>query len=400
MVPEAIDAEVARLKLAAMGHHARRDDARAARVRLLLAARDVEPRMNAEGGHHRHDDRPVVVAPYGSWRSPIDIELVVGIGDRAQRAVARRRRRLLARVALGAGRAADPHAPHARRRDARAHAVPVQGRQPRPRVRRRRRTSSTGAGSSSRRRTTAGCGGSRRRRAAEPVALTPPDGGRFADLRFDPLRERLYAVRETHDAKEPDRPDLVVNELVDDRARRLGRRRAACSWPGPTSTPRRGRRPMAGRSPGSNGTTRTCPGTRSACGRPMSPTDGALGPARTIAGGPDVSIVQPAWRADGVLHFVSDAPSGWWNLFALDGDRRPRRPGAEPGADGGGARRPRVGLRPVVVRVHRRRRDPGRGPRRRPRRAACGSRRTVPSNPWTRRSARSRGSRSRAGRRC
>ena len=34
--------------------------------------------MNAEGGHHRRDDRAVVVAPYGSWRSPIDIELVAG----------------------------------------------------------------------------------------------------------------------------------------------------------------------------------------------------------------------------------------------------------------------------------------------------------------------------------
>ena len=47
--------------------------------------------------------------------------------------------------------------------------------------------------------------------------------------------------------------------------------------------------------------------------------DGSLGPPRTVAGGPGVSIVQPAWRADGVLHYVSDE-SGWWNLFALDGD--------------------------------------------------------------------------------
>ena len=107
---------------------------------------------------------------------------------------------------------------------------------------------------------------------------------------------------------------------------------------------------------------------RPPAGAPMSPRTARLGPARTVAGGPDVSIVQPAWRADGVLHFVSDAPSGWWNLSALDGDgASTARP--EPGADGGGARRPRVGLRPVVVRVHRRRRDPGRGPRRRPRRA-------------------------------
>ena len=47
--------------------------------------------------------------------------------------------------------------------------------------------------------------------------------------------------------------------------------------------------------------------------------DGSLGPARTVAGGPGISIVQPAWRADGVLHYVSDE-SGWWNLYALDGE--------------------------------------------------------------------------------
>ena len=49
--------------------------------------------------------------------------------------------------------------------------------------------------------------------------------------------------------------------------------------------------------------------------------DGSLGAARTVAGGPGISIVQPAWRADGVLHYVSDE-TGWWNLFALDGPDR------------------------------------------------------------------------------
>ena len=43
VVPEAIDAEVARLKLAALGHRARADDARAGRLRRLLAARHLTP---------------------------------------------------------------------------------------------------------------------------------------------------------------------------------------------------------------------------------------------------------------------------------------------------------------------------------------------------------------------
>ena len=44
VVPEAIDAEVARLKLAALGHRARADDRRTGRVRLVLAARHLTRR--------------------------------------------------------------------------------------------------------------------------------------------------------------------------------------------------------------------------------------------------------------------------------------------------------------------------------------------------------------------
>ena len=50
--------------------------------------------------------------------------------------------------------------------------------------------------------------------AAEPVAITPAGSWRYADLRVDPVRERLYAVRETHDAAREHDPLLVVNELV------------------------------------------------------------------------------------------------------------------------------------------------------------------------------------------
>ena len=160
---------------------------------------------------------------------------------------------------------------------------------------------------------------------ANPVPLTPSDGGRFADLRFDPLRDRLYAVRETHDAKEPDRPDLVVNELVtisldgSDGAGRLlvagsdfyaaprpspdGRTLAWLEWDHPDM-----------------------PWDAVRLRAADVADDGGLGPARTIAGGPDVSIVQPAWRADGVLHFVSDAPRLVEPVRARR-RRRPRRPG-------------------------------------------------------------------------
>ncbi|MCJ7709583.1 MAG: S9 family peptidase, partial [Chloroflexi bacterium] len=49
--------------------------------------------------------------------------------------------------------------------------------------------------------------------------------------------------------------------------------------------------------------------------------DGSLGEARTVAGGPATSIVQPEWSRAGVLHFVSDE-TAWWNLYAFDGPDR------------------------------------------------------------------------------
>jgi dipeptidyl aminopeptidase/acylaminoacyl peptidase len=41
-----------------------------------------------------------------------------------------------------------------------------------------------------------------------------------------------------------------------------------------------------------------------------------LAAPKLVAGGPDESIFQPSWSADGQLSFVSDR-SGWWNLYRL-----------------------------------------------------------------------------------
>ena len=42
--------------------------------------------------------------------------------------------------------------------------------------------------------------------------------------------------------------------------------------------------------------------------------DGELSPGKTIAGGPEESVVQPSWDSGGRLHFLSDR-TGWWNLY-------------------------------------------------------------------------------------
>jgi dipeptidyl aminopeptidase/acylaminoacyl peptidase len=47
--------------------------------------------------------------------------------------------------------------------------------------------------------------------------------------------------------------------------------------------------------------------------------DGALGDAEHVAGGERESICQPVWSPDGVLHFVSDR-TDWWNLYRREDD--------------------------------------------------------------------------------
>ena len=42
--------------------------------------------------------------------------------------------------------------------------------------------------------------------------------------------------------------------------------------------------------------------------------DGSLTNIQLVAGGYDVSICQPEWSPDGILHFVADQ-TGWWNLY-------------------------------------------------------------------------------------
>ncbi len=45
--------------------------------------------------------------------------------------------------------------------------------------------------------------------------------------------------------------------------------------------------------------------------------DGTLSGERLVAGGPEESVVQPAWSPNGRLHFATDR-NGWWNLHRED----------------------------------------------------------------------------------
>ncbi len=149
-----------------------------------------------------------------------------------------------------------------------------------------------------------------------PEAITPEGPWRYADLRVDPVRPVLYAVRETHDAQD-DVPSRVVNELVAvalDGADR-GSVRVLVSGPDFVAAPR----------PSPDGSMMAwlewdhpdMPWDATRLRVAPIAADGSLGEARTVAGGPGISIVQPEWSPGGILHFVSDE-TAWWNLYAFD----------------------------------------------------------------------------------
>jgi dipeptidyl aminopeptidase/acylaminoacyl peptidase len=150
---------------------------------------------------------------------------------------------------------------------------------------------------------------------AEPRAVTPeppePHAFRYADGDVTSDGRLIVCVRERHDT------DEVLNELVvfpadgsaepraiasghdfyaSPRLDRAGARLAWLSWDHP-------RMPFDGTE------------LRVASFAP----DGTLGEERLIAGGEQESVVDPLWSPAGDLHFVSDR-TGWWNLYAARGD--------------------------------------------------------------------------------
>ena len=145
--------------------------------------------------------------------------------------------------------------------------------------------------------------------ADTPVPITPEGPWRYADLRPDATRRRFVAVGEDHgadgqpvaaivaipiDGLEP--PTILLRGpdfLAAPRVAPGGARLAWLEWDHPDMPWDASRLRMAAIHP-----------------------DGTLGEPVLVAGGPEESIAQPEWSADGVIHFVSDR-SGWWNLYRL-----------------------------------------------------------------------------------
>ena len=161
-----------------------------------------------------------------------------------------------------------------------------------------------------------------------PVALTDAGPFRYGDLVVDRPRNRLLCVREDHSRIEggqqvpaggrvPEPEDaLIAVDLSNGKASVLARGRDFYSTPRPSGDGRR----LAWLSWGHPNmpwdSTDLWLAEVDDVGQPLAP--------RMIAGGSEESVVQPEWAPDGTLVFASDR-SGWWNLYRFI-----------PGADGDG----------------------------------------------------------------
>ena len=149
---------------------------------------------------------------------------------------------------------------------------------------------------------------------ARPIPMTPEAGLRYADGVIDRRRGRMVCVREDHrragheavntivgvDVADVHEGDILVagnNFYSTPRVSPDGSRLAWLTWNHP-NMPWDGTELWVGELRG----------------------DGSISEAKLVAGGLEESIFQPEWSPEGVLHFVSDR-TGWWNLYRWRDER-------------------------------------------------------------------------------
>ncbi len=149
---------------------------------------------------------------------------------------------------------------------------------------------------------------------SSPTPITPAADARYADPVVDESRQRLICVREDHStgSREPvntlvslpmDGNDNTGEVLVSGndfysspRLSRDGSHLAWLTWNHPNM-----------------------PWDGCELWTARVREDGSLDGQHKVAGAIDESIFQPEWSPDGTLYFVSDR-SGWWNLYGLGAD--------------------------------------------------------------------------------
>ena len=152
-----------------------------------------------------------------------------------------------------------------------------------------------------------------------PQPITPDAPLRYADAVRDAARNRLICVREDHTD-----PGNVVNAIVAVPADGVGEQTVLCGGWDFVAAPRLSPDGATLAWLSWNHPNMPWDGTQLWTAPVLD--DGSLGEATLVAGGASVSIYQPEWSPDGVLHYVSDA-SGWWNLYRQrDGQEEPLYP--------------------------------------------------------------------------
>lgn len=149
-----------------------------------------------------------------------------------------------------------------------------------------------------------------RQRAGEaPQPITPDNGLRYADMVLDAPRNRIICVCEDH--RQPagtEAENLLVSVPLDGTGLAIPLVRGNSFYASPRLSPDGTKLAwLTWNHPNMpwNGT-ELWVGTLGA--------DGVVASAELVAGGKEESVFQPEWSPGGVLHFVSDR-SGWWNLY-------------------------------------------------------------------------------------
>ncbi len=158
-------------------------------------------------------------------------------------------------------------------------------------------------------------------RAPEPI--TPDAPLRYADAVLDRPRDRLICVREDHSD-----PDHIINAIAAVATDGSGEQTVLFAGWDFVSSPRLS--PDGSTLAWMSWNHPNMPWDGTHLWTAPVHDDGTLGEPTLAAGGDSVSVFQPGWSPDGVLHFADDR-SGWWNLYRLaqDGTEEVYRDDAE-----------------------------------------------------------------------
>jgi len=148
----------------------------------------------------------------------------------------------------------------------------------------------------------------------EPAPITPDAPLRYADAFLDRRRNRLICVREDHSD-----PDNATNAIAALPADGVGDQIVLAEGWDFVSSPRLSPDGQTLAWLSWNHPNMPWDGTHLWAAPVLD--DGTLGETTLTAGGEHVSVYQPEWSPNGILHYVSDE-SGWWNLYR-HGDNGP-----------------------------------------------------------------------------